>query len=41
MDDNCGEWLECMGVASRCVEFIEVFKLLYLCNWCPVTAYLS
>ena len=20
MDDNCGEWLECMGVASGCVE---------------------
>ena len=18
MDDNCGEWVECMGVASRC-----------------------
>ena len=20
MDDNCGEWVECMGVASRCGE---------------------
>ena len=20
MDDNCGEWLECMGVASGCGE---------------------
>ena len=20
MDDNCGEWVECMGVASRCDE---------------------
>ena len=20
MDDNCGEWVECMGVASGCVE---------------------
>ena len=20
MDDNCGDWMECMGVASRCVE---------------------
>ena len=19
MDDNCGEWVECMGVASECV----------------------
>ena len=20
MDDNCGEWVECMGVASGCGE---------------------
>ena len=20
MDDNCGEWMECMGVASVCGE---------------------
>ena len=20
MDDSCGEWVECMGVASGCVE---------------------
>ena len=20
MDDNCGEWMECMGVASGCGE---------------------
>ena len=20
MDDNCGEWVECMGVASGCDE---------------------
>ena len=20
MDDNCGEWVECMGVTSRCGE---------------------
>ena len=20
MDDKCGEWMECMGVASRCGE---------------------
>ena len=20
MDDNCGEWVECMGVVSRCGE---------------------
>ena len=20
MDDNCGEWVECMGVASGCCE---------------------
>ena len=20
MDDNCGEWVECMGVASECGE---------------------
>ena len=20
MDDNCGEWVECIGVASRCGE---------------------
>ena len=23
MDDNCGEWVECMGVASGC-GFLEV-----------------
>ena len=38
MDDNCGEWVECMGVASGCgeqevgaasllfVHFLNVFR---------------
>ena len=33
MDDNCGEWLECMGVVSRRRVWLVGVGGIYGCGW--------
>ena len=33
MDDNCGEWVECMGVASGCGEQEAGVPRIYGCGY--------